>query len=65
MQVSNCLLYADDTVIFLSDPDPNVINLKLSSDLQHLHDWLEAINHQYKENSIHAFSFSKEKLLHF
>lgn len=32
------------TVIFLSDSNPDVINSKLSSDLHHLHDWLQT-NH--------------------
>jgi hypothetical protein len=39
--VSSTLLYADDTVIFLSGSDIDTINYKLNSDLQHLHDWLQ------------------------
>ena len=37
---SKCLMYADDTVLFLSDSNPDTINSKLSSDLQSLHKWL-------------------------
>ena len=37
---SKCLMYADDTVLFLSDSNHDTINSKLSSDLQSLHKWL-------------------------
>lgn len=37
---SQCLLYADDTVIYVSDPSPDSINTKLTLDLQSLNDWL-------------------------
>ena len=38
------IMYADDTVVFVSDRDINCINSKLSSDLATLHKWLHA-NH--------------------
>lgn len=41
IRYSQTLLYADDTVIFASGQNPDVINHKLNSDLQSLDKWLQ------------------------
>ena len=39
---SEAVMYADDTVIFFSDKDINLINSKLSEDMTYLSQWLDA-----------------------
>lgn len=40
LNFSDSLLYADDNVLFVSGPNTDIINHKLNTDLQYLHNWL-------------------------
>ena len=55
----NCklmLLYADDSVLIVSDKDPQVVSEKLGLEMKHYHDWMV-------DNSLSAMHAGKTELI--
>ena len=56
-------MYANDTVVFVTDRDINYINSKLSSDLAILHKWLNPLRKSYHISLYQPITIYNEPLI--